>query len=116
MLDKIGIGIDLTKIKKFEDMPYEKNLDFYKNLFSKNEIEYCIKFKNPYEHFSGKFAIKEAVIKAIGEKIPLLSIITDHKDSQPIVKIENSSEYNFKVTVSHEEDFAMAVVISERII
>lgn len=115
MLDKIGIGVDLIKIKKFEDMQFEKNSDFYKNMFRQSEIEYCLKFSNPYEHFSGKFAIKEAVIKAIGKNIPLLSIITDHKDSQPIVKIEHYSEYNFKVTVSHEEDFAMAVVISERI-
>jgi len=115
MLDKIGIGIDLIKIKKFEDMPFEKNSDFYKNMFTQNEIEYCLKFSNSYEHFAGKFAIKEAVIKAIGKKIPLISIMTDHKDSQPIVKAENFPEYHFKVSISHEENFAMAVVISERL-
>ena len=114
MLDKIGIGIDLTKIEKFEEMPFKENSDFYKNMFTESEIEYCLKFSNPYEHFAGKFSIKEAVIKAIGKKIPLISIITDHKNSQPIVKVEKFSEYFFKVSLSHEEDYAIAVVISEK--
>ena len=41
-------------------------------------------------------------------------IITDHKDSQPIVKVENFSEYHFKVSVAHEENYAMAIVLSEK--
>jgi len=115
MLDKFGIGIDLVKIDRFEELPFEKNPDFYKNLFTSSEIEYCLKFDEPYEHFAGKFAIKEAVIKAIGKKLPLTSIITDHKNSQPIVEVENSSEYFFKVSLSHEEKFAIAIVISEKL-
>lgn len=115
MLDKMGIGIDIIQIKKFEDIPFEKNSNFYKNMFTQNEIKYCLKFSNPYEHFAGKFAIKEAVIKAIGKKITLLSIITDHKEAQPIVYAENFPEYHFKVSISHEENFAIAVVISERV-
>jgi len=114
MLDKIGIGIDLIKIEKFEEISFEENSDFYKNIFTQNEIKYCLKFDNSYEHFAGKFAIKEAVIKAIGKKIPLMLIITDHKDSQPIVKVENFSEYHFKVSVAHEENYAMAIVLSEK--
>lgn len=113
MLEKIGIGIDLAKIEKFENLPFENNFNFYKNIFGQDEINYCLKFNNPYEHFAGKFAIKEAVIKAIGKKIPLISIITDHKNSQPTVKVDKLSEYFFKVSLSHEGNYAVAVVISE---
>ena len=115
MLDKIGIGIDLVKIIQFKELPFENNQEFYNNIFSSNEIKYCFTFSEPYEHFAGKFAIKEAVIKSIGKKIALNSIITDHENMQPIVEIKHSSEYFFKVTLSHEEEFAIAVVISEKL-
>jgi holo-[acyl-carrier protein] synthase len=115
MLDKIGIGIDLVKIEKFKKLEYKNNTDFYKNIFTSSEIKYCLKFSEPYEHFAGKFALKEAIIKSIGLKIPLISIITDHNNFQPIVKIKNSSDYSFMVTLSHEDEFAVAVVISEKL-
>jgi len=115
MLDKIGIGIDLVKIEKFKKLPFNNNANFYKNIFTPNEIKYCLKFSEPYEHFAGKFAIKESVIKSLEKKLSLTSIITDHKNLQPIVEIKNSSEYFFKVTLSHEEEFAIAVVISEKL-
>jgi holo-[acyl-carrier protein] synthase len=114
MLDKIGIGIDLVKIEKFKKFDYKTNSNFYHNIFTSSEIKYCLKFSEPYEHFAGKFALKEAVIKSIGKKIPLTSIFTDHKNFQPIVKIENSSEYSFLATLSHEDEFAIAVIISEK--
>ena len=46
---------------------------------------------------------------------PLVSIITDHNNSQPTVKIKNSSEYSFMATLSHEDEFAVAVIISEKL-
>ena len=39
-----------------------------KKNFSDNEIKYCLKFNEPYKHFAGKFAIKEATMKSIEEK------------------------------------------------
>ena len=113
MLEKFGIGIDLVHIQNFLKIPFEENQSFYKNNFTNDEIKYCIQFREPYEHFAGKFAIKEAVIKSIGKKIPLISIITYHRNSQPCVKIKNNNKYNFKVTLSHENKFAVAVVVSE---
>ena len=73
MLDKIGIGIDLVKIEKFKKLPFENNANFYKNIFTPNEIKYCLKFSEPYEHFAGKFAIKESVIKSLSHSFFLCS-------------------------------------------
>ena len=115
MLDKFGIGIDLVNIQNFTKLPFEENETFYRNNFTSDEIIYCTQFSEPYEHFAGKFAIKEAVIKSIGKKIPLISIMTSHTNLQPFVKIKNNNDYNFKVTLSHENHFAVAVVISEQI-
>ena len=82
-----------------------------------SEIEYCLKYKNYAPHFSGKFAVKEALIKSINEKISLCEIITSYKNSKPVVKIKSSldKKYNFIISITHENDFAVAVVISEKI-
>jgi len=113
MLEKMGIGIDIVEINRFEEKPFEKNKNFYKKIFHDSEIKYCLKQKNSYQSFAAKFAIKESVIKSINKKISFLNIKTDHKNSKPIVKLVKNSSYNFLVSVSHEKSYAIAVVISE---
>ena len=71
MIENFGIGIDISSVKKFKTKSFGKNESFYQKIFSKSEIEYCLKFKNPYERFAGKFAIKEAVTKSIQTKIEI---------------------------------------------
>ena len=115
MFNQIGIGIDITDVEKFEKIKFEKKPEFYKKIFLPSEIIYCLKYKNPYERFAGKFAIKEATIKAIKENISLLDIETVHIKSKPNVNIlKNKKKYKFQVSVSHEKKIAVAVVISFR--
>ena len=115
MIEKFGIGIDITSIQKFKKKPFKKNESFYRLIFSKTEIRYCLKFKNSYERFAGKFALKEALIKSIDRKIGFSEIETSHLKSKPVVRIKKSEEkYNFIASLSHENDLAVAVVISER--
>ena len=117
MLDKFGIGIDIIKISRFKSKPYLSNKNFYKKIFSDSEIKYCLKYKDHAQHFSGKFAVKEALIKSVNEKISLHEINISYKNSKPIVKVKSSlnKKYNFIISISHENDFAIAVVISEKI-
>ena len=116
MIKNLGIGIDIIEVSRFRKKGYEENKNFYKKIFVKSEINYCIKFKNSAERFAGKFAIKEAMIKSISEKIGFLDIETSHLKSKPIVRIKKFQEkYNFIASLSHENNFAIAVVISERI-
>jgi phosphopantetheine--protein transferase-like protein len=113
-LSSIGIGIDVVKINRFKSRSYESHKSFYKKIFNKSEIDYCLKFKEPYKHFAGKFAIKEAVKKSISEERSLICIKTGHSNSKPIVSIVGN-KYRFLVSVSHEQDIAVAVVISEKV-
>jgi holo-[acyl-carrier protein] synthase len=113
MFKQIGIGIDITDVEKFEKIKFEEKPEFYKKIFLPSEIIYCLKYKNPYERFAGKFAIKEAIIKSIDEKIQLLDIETIHINSKPNVKIKNNKKkYEFQISISHEKRIAVAVVIS----
>ena len=110
--DGFGVGIDLVKIDRFKKIPFDQNESFYRKNFSKEEIEYCLRFEEPYKHFAGKFAIKEATIKAINKKIELSQIKTYHEESKPKVSIINE-EMDFKVSVSHDGDYAIAIVFSK---
>ena len=110
--DEFDVGIDLVKIDRFKKIPFNENESFYKKNFSKEEIEYCLKFEEPYKHFAGKFAIKEATMKSINKKIELSQIKTYHEESKPKVSIINE-EIDFKVSVSHDGDYAIAIVFSK---
>ncbi len=113
MFKQIGIGIDIEEVERFEKIKFEKNSKFYEKIFLPSEISYCLKYKNPYERFAGKFAIKEATVKSIQENIQLLDIETLHIKSKPNIKIKKTKKkYKFLVSVSHEKKIAVAVVIS----
>jgi len=113
MLENYGIGIDIVDIKRFEKIPFNTNKMFYKKIFTSSEIAYCIKFKNPSPHFAGKFAVKEAVLKSIKEKISMKQIITSHVSSKPNIKLTKKVNYKFLVSVSHDKNIAIAIVVSE---
>lgn len=115
MLEKIGIGIDIVEIKRFEDKPFENNMSFYKKLFHVSEINYCLKHTNSSQYFAAKFAIKEAVIKSLNNPVKFLNILIDYSNSKPTVTLTDDSSYTFLVSVSHEKSCAIAVVISEKI-
>ena len=113
-LENFGIGIDIVEIERFRKKNYKKNKNFYKKIFSKSEIDYCLKFKDTYPHFAGKFAIKESVIKSIPDKISFLDIKTSNSKHGPIVSIigKLAKKYSFLVSISHEKEYAIAAVIS----
>ena len=112
-----NIGIDLIDIQKFKNKIYSKNKTFYEKIFLKSEIDYCKKFKSDYEHFAGKFAIKEATIKSIDENISFLDIEISYRNSKPQITIfgKQKNRYNFLASVSHDGGIATAIVLSEKL-
>jgi holo-[acyl-carrier protein] synthase len=116
LIEKLGIGIDVTNISDFKKFSYEKKTGLYNKLFHSSEIDYCLKYEDPYPHFAGKFALKEAVKKSINENIHISKIETFHKQSKPTVKLVNcKNNYIFQASISHENNIAIAIVISELI-
>jgi len=116
MIEKLGVGIDITDITDFKKIPYQKKPGFYQSIFQSSEIDYCLKFQDSSSHFAGKFALKEAVKKSINENIYISKIVTSHKQSKPNIKLLNSKKkYIFRASISHEKNYAIAIVISESI-
>ena len=116
MTQKIGIGIDIVNVSRFRKKAIKKNLSFYRKILSESEIKYCTKFKLPYEHFAGKFAVKESVIKSIPDKISFLDIKTSNSERGGLIvnlSGDLSGKYSFLVSVSHEREYAIAIVTAE---
>jgi len=115
MIEDLGVGIDIIEVSRFKKKKYEENRNFYKKIFVNSEINYCLKFKNSAERFAGKFAIKEAVIKSIPEKIGFRDIKIVYVNRKPRIMLKKSLEkkYDFIVSVSHEKEFAVGIVIAK---
>ena len=64
-----GIGTDIVNIRRMEKFLKRKGNSFKKKIFSKNEIIYCEKKKNPSSFYAKRFAAKEALSKALGTGI-----------------------------------------------
>ena len=64
-----GIGTDIINIKRMEKSIKKNGDNFINKVFSKNEISYCKKKKNPFPFYAKRFAAKEALSKALGTGI-----------------------------------------------
>jgi len=109
--------VDVTRIKKSIENYKEKFLD---KIFSKDEQHYCFSKFNPYIHFSGKFAAKEAVIKSVlsSGEVKTISFsnisIFNEDNGAPKVKIKNLPEADIKISISHTERQAIAFAIYDK--
>ena len=66
MSDVIGIGTDITECLRIARM-IERHGDLFINrVYTAEETRYCQTRKQTTEHFTGRWAAKEAVLKALG--------------------------------------------------
>ena len=62
----IGIGTDIVECLRIANM-IEKHQDVFINrVFTPDEIKYCAERKSATQHFAGRWAAKEAILKAMG--------------------------------------------------
>lgn len=62
---QIHQGVDIVDIARFSEVAV-RNQDFLSDIFTPGEMEYCLSLKDPHTHFAGRFAAKEACLKALG--------------------------------------------------
>ena len=106
----IGIGIDIEKIIRFEEV--SKN--FLDNIFTQKERKYCDGKATPSVSYSGKFCAKEAVVKALDRKLNLKRIeIINTESGKPEIYIDKKKADNLKCSISHTEDYSIAFVLME---
>lgn len=112
-----GIGIDIVDVERFKRALDRWGERFRRRFFNTEELEYCLGRRRPEVHLAARFAAKEAVIKALGNPVPLKNIeILRDPSGKPLVKVAGLSEdYRFHVSITHEKKFCVAQVVVERL-
>jgi holo-[acyl-carrier protein] synthase len=62
----VGLGIDIAEVGRVKAAIERYGETFLRRVYTAKEREYCERFKNKYERYAGRFAAKEAVMKALG--------------------------------------------------
>ncbi len=116
-----GIGTDIVEIERIRHSIEGHGDRLLSRLFSIEEQNYCLKYKDPAPHFAARFAAKEAISKALGtgfgENLSWLDfqVLNDSK-GKPIVHFSDRARKHFNnpvmmVTMSHSQDYATAFTI-----
>lgn len=119
---KVKCGIDIIEISRVKDSIENLGDSFLNKIYTKKEIEYCeSKGKSKYQHYAARFAVKEAVFKAISEMIENKYSITwkdiettNDEQGRPkvdILVIKNLEIENIDVSISHCKEYAIANVV-----
>ncbi len=122
----IGIGIDLVKISRMEKIRARWHQHFLDRVFTAREQHYCLQYHLPHIHFSGRFAIKEALLKALGTGlrggIRWIDIeVANNQTGKPLVQLtaqarkyaDDMGVKQILSSISHDHDYAIAQVILE---
>ena len=122
----IGCGVDIVEIERIKNLRERYQDRFLNRLFNKGEKKYCQKKKWMDRHLAGRFAAKEAFIKALGgeiEGLPWhdLEILNTQQGKPELflsgrtqTVIENLQIRNIFLSISHSHTTAVAQVILEK--
>lgn len=114
-------GTDIIEISRIKESIENLSQRFINKIYTDKEIEYCeSKGKQKYQHYAARFAAKEAVFKAVSEKledkyqISWKDIeIVNNKNSKPIVNLKKEIQglQSIDISISHCKDYAVAMVV-----
>ena len=116
----ISIGTDIVKVSRIKNLLTTKEEKFLNKVFTEEEISYCNSHSKPEIHFSGKYAAKEAVKKALlsNDVIKHISLkyikILNRDNKAPYVVVDNIMDLNYNVSISHEEEYAIAFALIQK--
>lgn len=122
----VGLGVDLIEIERVKNAHLKHGDRFIKRLYTGAEADYCLRKKDPYPSLAGRFAAKEAVIKAFshgfGGRWKWTHIeVTRELSGKPSLRFTGIMEKlrverninQVHLTIAHSKRDATAVVILE---
>lgn len=115
---KISVGTDIIEIERIKNAIQRNPEKFLNSIYSKSEIEYCESKKiQKYQSYAARFAAKEAVYKALSNKLNFeyswtdFEILNDEK-GKPLVNLKISilGLESIDISISHCKQYAVAYV------
>lgn len=125
----IGVGIDMVEVARVQRSLENPKIGrrFRERVYTEKEIAYCEKReRHKYESYAGRFAAKEAGMKALGQgwgaKVGWLDIeVLPLVSGEPVVVLHNKASslaqelgiQHIAVSITHTKLYAMATLIAE---
>ncbi|WP_447974875.1 holo-ACP synthase [Nitrospira sp. Kam-Ns4a] len=123
----VGIGLDLVKIARIRALAETWQARFLDRVYTEAERAYCLQRAAPYASLAGRFAAKEALLKALGTgwaggvSWRDIQVLNDAA-GRPRAVVGGRTEALLReagvtaihVSLSHDGDYAMAQVVLAR--
>jgi holo-[acyl-carrier protein] synthase len=119
----IGLGFDATDIPRVRDVFARHGDRFLRRVFTDAEIAYCMRQRDPVPSLAGRFASKEAAMKALGtghsRGVLWKDIEVLRHGGPPQLRLTGGAYRRFQamqarrslLTITHAETLAMAQVL-----
>ncbi|HET6371109.1 MAG TPA: holo-ACP synthase [Nitrospiria bacterium] len=118
----LGCGVDLVYVPRMERACRQWGDHFLSRVFTAQEKSYCYRQRMPYRHLSGRFAAKEALIKAMGGfKITRwveMEVLSRAEGAPPEMVVHGETATVLKergvnkilLSISHDHNYSVATV------
>lgn len=119
----IGLGIDATDIPRIVSTIERYGQRFLQRIFTEGEIAYCMRRREPAIHFAGRFASKEAAMKALGtghtQGVLWRDVEVVRRGGPPQLQLHGGAARKFAaiggrsslLTITHSDALAIAQVL-----
>jgi holo-[acyl-carrier protein] synthase len=119
----IGLGMDATDIPRIAATIERYGDRFVHRIFTDGEVAYCTRRKEPAIHFAGRFAAKEAAMKALGtghtQNVLWKDVEVVRQGGPPRVVFHGGAARRFTaiggqsslLTITHSDALALAQVL-----
>ncbi|MGD0545655.1 MAG: holo-ACP synthase [Candidatus Acidiferrales bacterium] len=122
----VGLGLDIAEIDRIEAAITRHGAPILERLYTAAEAAYCESHRNKFERYAGRFAAKEAAMKALGTgwrrgvRWRDIEIIRE-PGGKPSIALRGAAKRiadglgvkNISVTITHSGNLALAEVIFE---
>ena len=122
----VGLGLDIAEIDRIEAALTRHGAAIVERLFTPREAAYCESYRNKFERYAGRFAAKEAAMKALGTGWRMgvrwrdIEVVRE-PSGKPTLHLEGIAAKfaerlgvkNIALTITHSGNLALAEVIFE---
>ena len=121
-VDIVGLGVDICDVARME-RALSRHATMRERVFTTEERTYCDSRARPAESYAGRFAAREAVIKALGgyrrKRWQDISV-TRSPSGAPAIRLEGNAKLradalgvdHVLITFTHERSSAVAVAVA----
>lgn len=121
----LGLGTDIVEIVRIGQMIQRHGERFLTRVYTSDEIQYCQRRKQAYQHFAGRWAAKEAVLKTLGtgftKGIGFVDVeVCSQRSGAPLIVMHGGARDfaeslgidEILITISHCKAYATATAIA----